>query len=49
VSLWFDVPVLDGLLVRLEPLPARHADDLAVAVEEDRSSYGFTLVPRCTP
>ncbi|WP_264159485.1 GNAT family N-acetyltransferase [Actinomadura rudentiformis] len=23
-----------------------HADDLALAAEEDRSSYGFTLVPR---
>jgi RimJ/RimL family protein N-acetyltransferase len=46
MSLWFDVPVLEGLLVRLEPLSAGHADDLAVAAEEDRSSYGFTLVPR---
>jgi hypothetical protein len=32
--------------VRLEPLAARHADDLAAAAEEDRGSYGFTLVPR---
>lgn len=40
------VPVLEGSLVRLEPLAARHAGDLAVAAEEDRSSYGFTLVPR---
>jgi RimJ/RimL family protein N-acetyltransferase len=39
-------PVLDGALVRLEPLEHRHAADLAVAVEEDRSSYGFTWVPR---
>jgi len=46
MSLWFDVPVLEGLLARLEPLSAGHADDLAVAAEEDRSSYGFTLVPR---
>jgi RimJ/RimL family protein N-acetyltransferase len=40
------VPVLEGSLVRLEPLAARHAGDLAVAAEEDRSSYGFTLVSR---
>ena len=41
-----DVPVLHGSLVRLEPLTVRHAPDLARATEEDRSSYGFTLVPR---
>ncbi|MGW7522577.1 GNAT family N-acetyltransferase [Streptomyces sp. NPDC054783] len=38
-------PVLDGTLVRLEPLDHRHAADLAVAAEEDRSSYRFTWVP----
>ncbi len=38
-------PVLEGSLVRLEPLTHRHAEDLAVAAEEDRSSYGFTWVP----
>jgi N-acetyltransferase len=43
---WFDVPELEGSLVRLEPLSARHAKDLAVAAEEDRASYGLTLVPR---
>ena len=43
---WFDVPVLEGSLVRLEPLSARHAKDLAAAAEEDRGSYEFTLVPR---
>lgn len=43
---WFRVPTLEGSLVRLEPLSPHHADDLAVAVEEDRSSYRFTLVPR---
>jgi N-acetyltransferase len=43
---WPGVPVLEGTLVRLEPLAARHADDLAVAAEEDRGGYGFTLVPR---
>lgn len=43
---WSDVPVLEGRLVRLEPLAERHADDLAAAAEEDRGRYGFTLVPR---
>jgi RimJ/RimL family protein N-acetyltransferase len=38
-------PILEGSLVRLEPLHHRHAVDLAVAAEEDRSSYGFTWVP----
>ncbi len=40
-----DVPVLDGACVRLEPLGPRHASDLAVAAEEDRSTYAFTTVP----
>ncbi|MFI6610767.1 GNAT family N-acetyltransferase [Streptomyces sp. NPDC050507] len=39
-------PVLEGARVRLEPLGRRHAEDLAVAAEEDRSSYQFTWVPR---
>ncbi|MEU9094379.1 GNAT family protein [Streptomyces sp. NPDC048428] len=43
---WFHVPALTGSLVRLEPLSADHAADLAQAVEEDRSNYTFTLVPR---
>lgn len=43
---WLDVPTLEGSLVRLEPLTAGHAKDLAVAAEEDRASYRFTLVPR---
>jgi len=43
---WPDVPVLEGSLVRLEPLSVRHAEDLAAAAEEDRGSYDFTLVPR---
>jgi len=38
-------PVLEGRLVRLEPLGHRHAGDLARACEEDRSSYAFTWVP----
>jgi RimJ/RimL family protein N-acetyltransferase len=40
------VPVLGGAFVRLEPLSMSHAPDLARAAEEDRSSYGLTLVPR---
>lgn len=43
---WPGVPVLEGSLVRLEPLAVRHAADLAAAAEEDRGSYGFTVVPR---
>ncbi|WP_188188396.1 GNAT family N-acetyltransferase [Nonomuraea sp. SYSU D8015] len=46
MSVRLDVPVLRGSLVRLEPLEMRHAADLARAAEEDRSAYGFTLVPR---
>lgn len=46
MSLGLDVPVLHGSLVRLEPLAMSHASDLGRAAEEDRSSYGFTLVPR---
>jgi RimJ/RimL family protein N-acetyltransferase len=38
-------PVLEGTLVRLEPLEQRHATELAVAAEESRGSYGFTRVP----
>lgn len=41
-----DVPVLEGSLVRLEPLSMSHAAELATAAEEDRTSYAFTLVPR---
>jgi RimJ/RimL family protein N-acetyltransferase len=40
-----DVPALEGNLVRLEPLSMDHAADLAVAADEDRGAYGFTLVP----
>ncbi|GGU96794.1 N-acetyltransferase [Streptomyces albospinus] len=39
-------PVLEGKLVRLEPLSRRHAAGLAVSAEEDRSAYRFTWVPR---
>lgn len=48
MGLRLDVPVLHGSFVRLEPLAMSHAPDLARAAEEDRSSYGFTLVPRAT-
>ncbi|HZZ50598.1 MAG TPA: GNAT family protein [Pseudonocardia sp.] len=41
-----DVPALCGSLVRLEPLSEDHREELAAAVEEDRSAYGFTSVPR---
>ena len=46
MGLRLDVPVLGGFLVRLEPLSVRHAPDLARAAEEDRSAFGFTVVPR---
>jgi N-acetyltransferase len=46
MSQCFDVPALEGSLVRLEPLSFDHAPDLAMAAEEDRTSYAFTLVPR---
>ncbi|WP_406330185.1 GNAT family N-acetyltransferase [Streptomyces sp. NBC_00203] len=39
-------PVLEGALVRLEPLDPCHTEDLAAAAEEDRGSYAFTWVPR---
>ncbi|GAA0903456.1 GNAT family N-acetyltransferase [Virgisporangium aurantiacum] len=38
-------PILDGALVRLEPLDHRHAAHLAAAADEDRTSYRFTWVP----
>jgi hypothetical protein len=39
------VPVLEGRLVRLEPLRPHHATDLTAAASEDRGSYRFTWVP----
>ena len=39
-------PLLEGRLVRLEPLEHRHAADLAIAAEEERGTYEFTWVPR---
>ncbi|MGV9451244.1 GNAT family N-acetyltransferase [Streptomyces sp. NPDC003635] len=38
-------PLLEGELVRLEPLERRHAAGLALAAEENRDSYAFTWVP----
>jgi RimJ/RimL family protein N-acetyltransferase len=38
-------PVLEGNVVRLEPLDHRHAADLATAADENRASYRFTWVP----
>ncbi len=45
MSLVLDIPVLQGRLVRLEPLAWIHATDLADAAEEDRSTFGYTWVP----
>jgi N-acetyltransferase len=41
-----DAVVLQGTLVRLEPLGAGHAPGLMAAAEEDRSAYAWTRVPR---
>ncbi len=43
---WLDVPDLEGSVVRLEPLSPAHAPSLALAAEEDRSTFDFTMVPR---
>ena len=40
-----DGPVLEGRLVRLEPLGRCHIEDLAAAAEEGRKTYGHTWVP----
>ncbi|WP_200308733.1 GNAT family N-acetyltransferase [Streptomyces adelaidensis] len=45
MSFTLEGPVLEGALVRLEPLDHRHTADLAVAASEDRGSYRFTWVP----
>ncbi|GAB2621413.1 N-acetyltransferase [Paractinoplanes abujensis] len=39
-------PVLEGSLVRLEPLTPAHAADLAAAAAGDRGSFGWTWVPQ---
>ena len=41
-----DIPVLNGALVRLEPLAPDHATGLAAAAGQDRDSFAFTHVPR---
>jgi RimJ/RimL family protein N-acetyltransferase len=41
-------PVLEGEVVRLEPLEPRHAPGLAAAADADRASYGYTWVPSGT-
>ena len=46
MALVLDIPVLQGRLVRLEPLSWTHAIDLADAAEEDRSTFAYTWVPR---
>jgi RimJ/RimL family protein N-acetyltransferase len=46
VTLGLEVPVLVGSLVRVEPLSMDHAEDLTATAEGDRSSFGFTRVPR---
>jgi RimJ/RimL family protein N-acetyltransferase len=45
VSFALEGPVLEGALVRLEPLGHRHAAELATAATEDRETYAFTWVP----
>ncbi|MEU2283182.1 GNAT family protein [Streptomyces sp. NPDC013178] len=46
MSFTLEGPVLEGALVRLEPLEHRHAAELAVAAEEQRGTYTYTWVPR---
>ncbi|OUC94893.1 GNAT family N-acetyltransferase [Streptomyces swartbergensis] len=45
MSFVLEGPVLEGALVRLEPLGHRHAAELAAAATEDRETYAFTWVP----
>ena len=42
----YPIPTLCGALVRLEPLSPHHVDGLTEAANDDRSTYGFTNVPR---
>ncbi|PWI18257.1 N-acetyltransferase [Streptomyces sp. Act143] len=46
MSFKLEGPLLEGALVRLEPLERRHAPGLAAAAEEDRETYAYTWVPR---
>lgn len=45
MPLLLDVPILQGELVRLEPLSFGHSADLGDSAEEDRSTFGHTWVP----
>ncbi len=45
MALVLDVPVLQGNLVRLEPLSLIHSTELADAADADRSTFGHTWVP----
>ncbi|MGH9604829.1 MAG: GNAT family N-acetyltransferase [Terracidiphilus sp.] len=42
----FEVPLLSGSYVRLEPLSLDHVDGLVAAAAEDRSPYQWTFVPQ---
>lgn len=46
MSVSIDAKPLRGDLVRLEPLTEDHVPGLALAAEEDRSAYTYTMVPR---
>ena len=46
MSVSIDARPLRGDLVRLEPLTEDHVPGLALAAEEDRSAYAYTMVPR---
>ena len=46
MSVNIDAEPLRGDLVRLEPLTEDHVPGLALAAEEDRSAYTYTMVPR---
>src|SRR5271165_2439002 len=46
MSVNIDARLLRGTLVRLEPLTEDHVPGLALAAEEDRSAYAYTMVPK---
>lgn len=48
MSLPLESPILEGHLVRLEPLDHRHAIDLAAAASQSAESFAFTRVPTTT-
>jgi RimJ/RimL family protein N-acetyltransferase len=45
VTLTADAPILEGRLVRLEPLSVDHVPDLVDAAGSDRSTFRYTWVP----